>query len=165
MLICVGALLHCDGHILLGRRAATCVHYPGVWDLPGGHHEPGETCDETLTRELREEIGVTPLAWTLLAVLHGPGTAHDEALVLRVYVVTSWQGTPRNFLPEEHSEVAWVTVDDAYRLALAHPDYPAHFRQAAHLCAGVARHGHEALRSKSHCGDMDVWPRGKHASN
>jgi 8-oxo-dGTP diphosphatase len=137
MPICVGALLHRDGHLLLGRRAATCAHYPDVWDLPGGHHEPGETYDETLARELREEIGVTPLAWAPLAVLHGPGAASDETLVLRVYAVASWRGTPRNLRPEEHSEVAWIAVDEACRLALAHPDYPALFRQAAHRCAGM----------------------------
>src|SRR5439155_16729552 len=144
MPVCVGALLHCDGHILLGRRAATCVHYPDVWDLPGGHHEPDETYDETSARELCEEIGVTPLAWALLAVLHGPGAAPDEALVLHVYGVTSWKGTPRNLILEEHSEVAWVTLDQPCRSVLAHPDYPALFRQAARLGLGVARQGHEA---------------------
>src|SRR5438067_9444737 len=149
MPVCVRALLHCDGHILLGQRAATCVHYPDVWDLPGGHHEPGETYDETLARGLREEIGVTPLAWALLAVLHGPDAMPDETLVLHVYGVTSWKGTPRNVLPEEHSEVVWVTVDEACRLALAHPAYPALFRKAAHLCTGVARQGHGPVHSKS----------------
>ena len=49
--ICVGAvLLRERGHrrdkpplVLLGRRAAGRVFYPDVWDVPGGHLEPGET--------------------------------------------------------------------------------------------------------------------------
>jgi ADP-ribose pyrophosphatase YjhB (NUDIX family) len=42
MRICVGALLYYDGHILLGKRAASCGFYPNVWDIPGGHCEPAE---------------------------------------------------------------------------------------------------------------------------
>jgi len=130
--ICVSALLSRDGRILLGKRAATRAWYPDVWDLPGGHREPGETYDEALARELGEEIGVTPLTWAPLAVLHSPDTTPDEAYILHVYSVTAWRGTPRNLLPEEHSEVAWVSIDAACRLSLAHPDYPTLFRQAVH---------------------------------
>lgn len=136
--ICVGALLRRDGRILLGKRAATRAWYPDVWDIPGGHCEPGETYDEALTRELGEEIGVTPLTWEPLAVLHSPDITPDEAYILHVYSVTAWRGTPRNLLTEEHSEVAWVATDDACRLSLAHPDYPTPFQQAAH---GLARGG------------------------
>jgi len=127
--ICVGALLRRDGRILLGKRAATRAWYPDVWDIPGGHCEPGETYDEALARELCEEIGVTALTWEPLAVLHSPDTTPDEAYILHVYNVTTWRGTPRNLLPKEHSAVAWVATDDACRLPLAHPDYPALFRQ------------------------------------
>lgn len=152
---CVGALLIREGSILLAKRAATRAWFPDVWDLPGGHCESGETCEAALTRELSEEIGVVPLAWVPLAVLQGPDAAPGDAYVLHVYAVTAWQGTPRNLLPEEHSEVAWVAIDDACRLALAHPDYPALFRQAAAGCAAPARstapllHGTRPRRSRS----------------
>jgi 8-oxo-dGTP pyrophosphatase MutT (NUDIX family) len=43
-----------DGHILLTREARA----PDTWILPGGGHEPGETFEETATRELGEEAGV-----------------------------------------------------------------------------------------------------------
>lgn len=130
MHICVVGLLRREGCILLGKRAATRMWYPDVWDLPGGHCESGETYVDTLTRELGEEIGVTPLAWAPLAVLRGPDSAPGGPLVLHIYDVTAWRGTPRNLLPEEHSEVAWVAVNEACRLELAHSDYPALFQRA-----------------------------------
>ena len=55
MHVVVVAALVRDGRVLLVHRTPHRHAYPGVWDLPGGHVEPGETA---LTRELREELGV-----------------------------------------------------------------------------------------------------------
>lgn len=136
MQLCVGAILYRNSHFLLGKRAAARMYYPNVWDLPGGHCEPGESPEQTLVRELHEEIGVAPLMLTSLAVLYEPSVPHADPYdpyVLHVYLVTAWRGAPRNVAPDEHSEIAWVAIDDACRLDLAHPDYPALFRKAADL--------------------------------
>ena len=52
------AVLHCGGRILLERRPPDARVTPDVWDLPGGHLEPGEGAEAALARELREELGV-----------------------------------------------------------------------------------------------------------
>lgn len=55
---CVGAVVHDDGErLLLVRRA----HAPGcgLWSLPGGHVEPGETDEQAVAREVFEETAVT----------------------------------------------------------------------------------------------------------
>jgi len=44
--------------VLLVQRALSQEFYPGVWDLFGGHMEPGEGQEETLARELEEELTV-----------------------------------------------------------------------------------------------------------
>lgn len=132
--ICVGALVvrrDSIPQILLGKRAAGRAFYPDVWDLPGGHCEPGETAEQTLIRELQEELGVTPTTWQSLGELRGPVPGHGEPLVFHLYAVTAWTGESHNRLPEEHSRVAWFGVDDACRLDLAHPAYPALFRRLA----------------------------------
>jgi mutator protein MutT len=135
--ICVGALVvrGLGGvEFLLGKRAATRAFYPNVWDLPGGHCEPGETVEQALVRELQEELGVTPTAWNWLADIHTTAPSSAEALVLHVYAVSAWTGTPRNCQPAEHDELGWFRADEASRLNLAHPDYPSLFR----LVAGTA---------------------------
>src|SRR5215472_14741008 len=108
-----GGLLCCQGRLLLGKRSACRRAYPGVWDVPGGHVEAGETAEQALVRELREELGVTPIQWREWAVLRAP-TMGDEAvrmLRLHLYLVTRWDGEPRNLLPDEHDAVAWFTLD------------------------------------------------------
>lgn len=132
-------LICSQGRLLLGKRSGSRKAYPGVWDLPGGHVETGETVEQALVRELREELGVSSVEWRQLAVLHAPAMAGESGDTLRVYVflVTAWRGEPRNVLPDEHDEVAWLTLDDAIKLTLAHADYPALFRDAL----GVAQFG------------------------
>jgi 8-oxo-dGTP diphosphatase len=129
--VCAG-LLYREGHIFLGKRAASRASYPSVWDLPGGHCEPGETLERTLARELQEEIGVTPVTAVPLASFQVSGGGGDE-VELSVYLVTYWQGEPQNLLPEEHDAVGWFTIDQACRLALASSLYPDLFRHAAYL--------------------------------
>ncbi|HEX5545834.1 MAG TPA: NUDIX domain-containing protein [Ktedonobacterales bacterium] len=125
-------LLCCQGRLLLGKRSARRTAYPGVWDLPGGHVEAGETVAQALVRELREELGVIPTAWREWAVLRASAMGDETASVLCVhlFLVTQWEGEPRNLLPDEHDAVAWFTVDDAATLTLAHADYPVLFREA-----------------------------------
>ena len=134
--VCVGALLvKQEGvpYVLLGKRALHRAFYPDVWDMPGGHCEPGEVPERTLVRELSEEIGVTPTAWYLLDEVRAEIPEEEESLILHLYVVTGWIGTPHNCMPEEHSEVAWFTLDDACSLTLAHPAYQDVFRRLASL--------------------------------
>lgn len=50
-----------DAKILLGRRAHFRKAYPNCWDFIGGKIETGETAPQALTRELGEEIAVSPI--------------------------------------------------------------------------------------------------------
>ncbi len=126
-------LLCCQGRVLLGKRSARRLAYPGVWDLPGGHMEAGEAAEQALVRELREELGVTATQWREWAVLRAPAMGDETAhmLCVHLFLVTQWDGKPRNLLPDEHDAVEWFTVDDAAKLTLAHADYPSLFREAA----------------------------------
>ncbi|HUP27461.1 MAG TPA: NUDIX hydrolase, partial [Chloroflexia bacterium] len=73
-------------------------------------------------------LGVTPLEWRYIGVFHEAGTDGWPGVVLHVYEVTHWSGAPRNIQPEEHEEIRWFSIEDACRLDLAHPAYPALFR-------------------------------------
>jgi mutator protein MutT len=119
----VAALIIRSQMILLGQRSSERAFYPGVWDIFGGHVEPGEQHHQTLVRELEEELGIVPTQWTFLEMFKVP----SEQLTLHLYLVTAWSGTPVNRQSEEHSAIGWFSLAQATQLPLAHPSYPALF--------------------------------------
>jgi 8-oxo-dGTP diphosphatase len=122
MRICAGALLVRGSEILLVRRSDDRAFYPGVWDVVGGHSEAGEKPAETLARELVEELGIEPLLFEHIDVLDEPRPDKYGDARYHIFVVTAWSGVPR-LRNAEHSELRWLTLDEALTLPLAHPDY------------------------------------------
>ena len=126
----VAALIRESGRVLLGLRSAERAFYPDVWDLFGGHLEPGERSEDALLRELQEELGITPTGWTFLATLTVPlSTQPPGQITVHLYLVTAWEGTPANRQPQEHSQIGWFSLEQALRLPLAEPIYPSLFER------------------------------------
>ena len=120
---CAGGILLRGGRVLLGKRAADRKLYPNVWDIIGGHCLPDEELEDTLVREFQEEINVTPLEFRKLGVLYERQPHLYGELEYHVYVVTDWIGEGPEALGEEHSEIRWLTVEEALGIELAHPRY------------------------------------------
>lgn len=117
--VAAGALIGPLGMLIVHRRPDR-RHFPGCWDFPGGHLEPGEDAAVALARELDEELGVT-------AVVRGEPqmritkNAHTtEGLVLDLWLVSEWIGTPANLAPQEHDALRWVRAGDLTGLRFAH---------------------------------------------
>lgn len=115
----VAGLLVANGRALLGHRAPTREHFPGCWDLIGGHVERGETDAVALRRELQEEIGVMVDVGDRAPDFHLIGLGYD----LRVWVIRRWEGEPRNLAVEEHDDLRWFGSSEVQRLKLADPQY------------------------------------------
>jgi len=130
--VVVGLIVR-SGRILLGRRSAEREFYPDVWDMFGGHMEPGEGHEQTLVRELEEELGIKPVQWrfleTLTVDLPAVNASPPDLLIVHIYLVTDWTGTPVNMQPEEHSTIGWFSVEEAVRLELADAIYPTLFEK------------------------------------
>ena len=120
----VAALIIRSQKILLGHRAVTRAFYPNVWDVFGGHVEPGEQHDQTLVRELQEELGITATTWKFVETISLPSEGQSDPVTVHLYLVTAWTGTPTNRQHEEHSAIAWFSESQAAGLPLAHPAYP-----------------------------------------
>ena len=126
---CVAALIVKNQEILLGQRSAERFFYPGVWDVFGGHIEPQESYQQALLRELHEELGIIPTAWTQIEIFTEPDPApHGEGQYI-FFLVTAWNGTPTNRQLHEHARIEWFSLDQAVRLDLAHPSYAHIFTQ------------------------------------
>ena len=121
---CAGGFLLDGDRVLLGKRSAERELYPGVWDTIGGHCRPGETPEETLARELREEIDVTPERFTKLAVLMEPRPDLHGELEYHMYAITAWSGPGPVALGDEHEEIRWVPIDEIDQVNHAHPATP-----------------------------------------
>ena len=62
----VGIALITEGPRVLVTQRRPGDSFPGYWEFPGGTREPGETLEECVVREMREELGVT-------VAVDGPG--------------------------------------------------------------------------------------------
>lgn len=109
--VVIGGLVR-QRQVLLAYRSQNKRAYPGVWELPGGVVEPGESELDALTRELHEELGVhiaTGSASHLCRLTAGPAEA---PVLLSAWLVPDWTGTPTNLAPEEHDDIRWFDIDD-----------------------------------------------------
>lgn len=116
MKVVVGAALVRDGRVLAARRTAPPAT-AGRWELPGGKVEPGETLDEALVREVREELGCTVEVTGWLEPVVPIGETH----VLQVATAELVAGEPA---PVEHDRVRWLAADELDAVDWLEPDRP-----------------------------------------
>jgi len=85
---CVGAVVHdADRRLLLIRRGNE--PHRGLWSLPGGRVEPGETVAEAIVREVREETGLAVSAGPVVGRVRIDGAAAVYDVVDLACVLTS----------------------------------------------------------------------------
>ena len=106
--VSVGMLRRGDGAVLMCSRPWG-KPYSGYWEFPGGKLEQGESAEQSLVRELREELGLVATqlihAWQ---IEHRYPHAHVRLLF---YWVTAWEGEAQNL---ESQQLAWVGPCDAW---------------------------------------------------
>lgn len=104
---CVGAILTEGGRILLIRRG----HEPeaGRWSLPGGRVEPGETDEQALVREVREETGLEVIPGPLTGAVDRPAPG-GRVLAIRDYAASVTGGTLA--AGDDADDARWFSVGE-----------------------------------------------------
>ena len=105
MIVVVAAAIERDGRYLAARRTRP-RDVAGRWEFPGGKVEPGETDEQALVREIREELGVEI---TIGERIPGEWPLRDD-LVLHLYAATLTGGDPAPL--EQHDEIRWVSPQE-----------------------------------------------------
>jgi len=103
--VVAAAIILKDKTVLLARRRKG-DHLEGFWEFPGGKIHYGETLEECLRRELKEELGVEVKVNTLFY-----STAHEypEKIVhLHFFLCEIFSGDP---MPHESEELVWAELD------------------------------------------------------
>jgi mutator protein MutT len=113
----VTAALVREGRALLVHRGPDRRAYPDVWDLPGGHIEPGETELAALAREIHEELGVQIATSSTIHLCRLDAGSGEDSLRLSAWLVGEWEGTPTNVAPDEHDEIGWFRPEELPPLA------------------------------------------------
>ena len=115
---------------MLACRRTTPAADAGRWELPGGKVEPGETPDEALVREVREELGCE------IAVVRWLGTSAPigDGLVLHAALADLVAGDPT---PVEHDAVRWLGPHELADVEWLVPDRPFMAEIASALTAAV----------------------------
>ncbi|HHZ09214.1 MAG TPA: 8-oxo-dGTP diphosphatase MutT [Rhizobiales bacterium] len=104
LIVAACALVDADGRVLITQRPDDKA-MAGLWEFPGGKVEPGETPEEALVRELKEEIGVETQTACLAPLTFASHSYDDFHLLMPLYVCRRFRGTP---MPLEVKALKWV---------------------------------------------------------
>ena len=120
VLVVAAALVDADGRVLICQRPPG-KQLAGLWEFPGGKVEPGETPEDALIRELKEEldIGVSHACLApFVFASHGYDSFH---LLMPLYLCRRWNGTVR---AREHEAIAWVRPNQLSEYPMPPADAP-----------------------------------------
>lgn len=104
MLVSACALIDPDGRVLIAQRPKGRP-MAGLWEFPGGKVEPGERPEETLIRELKEELGIDVQEACLAPLTFASHAYPDFHLLMPLFVCRRWSGTVTAM---EGQELAWA---------------------------------------------------------
>src|ERR1700691_6020422 len=92
VLVVACALIDADGRVLLGERPGGRA-VAGLWEFPGGKVEAGERPEQSLIRELNEELGIVVKEACLAPLTFASHAYPDFHLLMPLYVCRRWDGT------------------------------------------------------------------------
>ncbi len=104
VLVAAVVLVDADYRVLLAQRPEG-KSMAGLWEFPGGKVEPGESPEDTLIRELNEELGITVKAACLAPLTFASHAYDDFHLLMPLWICRRWEGM---VVGREGQALKWV---------------------------------------------------------
>lgn len=120
LIVVACALIDPDNRVLVTSRPQS-RSMAGMWEFPGGKIESGETPEQAIKRELKEELGITTFTSCLAPVNFASHNYEDFHLLMPLYVCRKWEGILQ---PLEGQQMKWVRPVDLHHLEMPPADKP-----------------------------------------
>jgi 8-oxo-dGTP diphosphatase len=120
LLVAACALIDADGRVLIAQRPAGRP-MAGLWEFPGGKVEAEERPEQTLIRELKEELGIVVQEACLAPLTFASHAYEHFHLLMPLYVCRRWEGT---VAPLEGQQLAWVRPNRLREYPMPPADVP-----------------------------------------
>ena len=120
LLVAACALVDADGRVLIAQRP-TGKSMAGLWEFPGGKIEDGETPEESLVRELEEELGIKTKTACLAPLTFASRSYPEFHLLMPLFVCRRFEGIPAG---REGQTLHWVRPRDLRNYKMPPADEP-----------------------------------------
>ena len=120
VLVAACALIDPDGRVLIAQRPPG-KSMAGLWEFPGGKVESGERPEETVIRELHEELGISIKEPCLAPFTFASHTYPEFQLLMPLFVCRRWDGTVE---AREHVALKWVKPRELAQYPMPPADLP-----------------------------------------
>ena len=120
VLVAACALVDVDGRVLIAQRPEG-KSMAGLWEFPGGKIEGNETPEETIIRELREELGIDVTQACVAPLSFASHAYSDFHLLMPLYICRRWEGLVK---AQENQKLAWVRPQKLRDYAMPPADAP-----------------------------------------
>lgn len=120
VLVVACALIDSDGRVLIAQRPEGKM-MAGLWEFPGGKVESGERPEESLIRELNEELGIVVKEACLAPLTFASHVYPDFHLLMPLYVCRRWEGFVEG---REKQRLKWVRPTELRNYPMPPADEP-----------------------------------------
>ena len=120
VLVAACALIDADGRVLIAQRPEG-KSMAGLWEFPGGKVETGERPEQSLIRELKEELGIIVKEECLAPLTFASHLYPDFHLLMPLYVCRRWEGFVEAL---EGQRLKWVRPSELRDFPMPPADEP-----------------------------------------